>query len=141
MERYHATSVLSLTARLGRAVELINAGIGRMSALGANRTRRDGGNDVSDPLRTSRGGFHRPARIYEYRLSLKRAAASSATSAVMCHPQERRHWSRRSHPRRNPPLPVQADRSMSLSPRLLKLPTPENCQFKPTVPMKAAPVI
>ena len=25
---------------------------------------------------------------------------------------------------------------MSLSPRLLKLPTPENCQFKPTVPMK-----
>jgi hypothetical protein len=26
----------------------------------------------------------------------------------------------------------------SLSPRPLKLPTPENCQFKPTVPMKAA---
>src|SRR5215813_3170276 len=65
---YHATSVLSLTARhparaarldfkrfifdhaVGRA--LINAGIGRMSALGANRTRRDGGNDVNDPNQT-----------------------------------------------------------------------------------------
>src|SRR6266478_6914692 len=32
---------------LGRV--LINAGNGRMSALGANRTRRDGGNDVNDP--------------------------------------------------------------------------------------------
>ena len=31
---------------------LINAGIGRMSALGVNRTRRDGGNDVNDPERT-----------------------------------------------------------------------------------------
>src|SRR5262249_16359643 len=28
---------------------IINAGFGRMSALGANRTRRDGGNDVIDP--------------------------------------------------------------------------------------------
>src|SRR5262249_12171818 len=28
---------------------LINADIGRMSALGANRTRRDDGNDVNDP--------------------------------------------------------------------------------------------
>src|SRR5262245_52477932 len=28
---------------------LINAGIGRMSALGANRTRRDSGNDANDP--------------------------------------------------------------------------------------------
>src|SRR6516225_11522599 len=36
---------------LGRV--LINAGIGRMSALGANRTRRDGGNDLNDPKRTS----------------------------------------------------------------------------------------
>ena len=35
----------------GRAVgrALINADIGRMCALGANRTRRDGGNDVNDP--------------------------------------------------------------------------------------------
>src|SRR5262249_56386708 len=32
---------------LGRV--LMNAGLGRMSALGANRTRRDGGNDVNDP--------------------------------------------------------------------------------------------
>src|SRR5215813_3221504 len=64
MERYHATSALSLTTRhaawaerldfkrfiFGRAVGrvLINAGIGRISALGANRTRRDGGNDVND---------------------------------------------------------------------------------------------
>ena len=31
---------------------LIHAGIGRMSALGANRTRRDGGNDVNDPQQT-----------------------------------------------------------------------------------------
>jgi hypothetical protein len=30
---------------------------------------------------------------------------------------------------------------MSDSPRPLKLPMPENCQFNPTVPMKAAPVI
>jgi hypothetical protein len=35
-------------SELGRA--LINAGIGRMSALGANRTRRDGRNDVNDPI-------------------------------------------------------------------------------------------
>ena len=27
-------------------------GIGRMSALGANRTRRDGGNDAIDPERS-----------------------------------------------------------------------------------------
>ena len=61
--------MLSLTARhparaerldfkrfiFGRAVglALINAGIGRMSALGANRTRRDGENDLNDP--TARG--------------------------------------------------------------------------------------
>src|SRR5262249_17625264 len=32
---------------LGRV--LINAGNARRSALGANRTRRDGGNDVNDP--------------------------------------------------------------------------------------------
>jgi hypothetical protein len=31
---------------------LINAGIGRMSALGANRTHRDGGNDVNEPQET-----------------------------------------------------------------------------------------
>jgi hypothetical protein len=30
---------------------------------------------------------------------------------------------------------------MSLSLAPLKLPMPENCQFRPTVPMKAAPVI
>jgi hypothetical protein len=43
-----------LSQRLGaRLIELgrvlINAGIGRMSALGANRTRWDGGNVVNDP--------------------------------------------------------------------------------------------
>ena len=73
MERYHGTSVLSLTARhsaragrldfkkfiFGRAVgrALINAGIGRMSALGANRTRRDSRNDVNDPMRSLAGQF------------------------------------------------------------------------------------
>jgi len=36
-----------MRVELGRV--LINAGIGRMSALGANWTRRDGGNDVNDP--------------------------------------------------------------------------------------------
>jgi len=35
--------------------EMMNAGIGRMSALGANRTRRDSGNDVNDPDRTLSG--------------------------------------------------------------------------------------
>jgi len=61
MERYHATSVLSLTARhparaeavlisrdlfFGRAVGRVlkNLGFGRMSALRANRTCRDGRN-------------------------------------------------------------------------------------------------
>src|SRR5262249_18388225 len=38
--------------RAVRALVLINASIGRISALGANRTRRDGGNDVNDPIRT-----------------------------------------------------------------------------------------
>ena len=73
MERYHATSVLSLTARhparaerldfkrfvFGRAVGrvLINAGIGRRSAVGAKRTRRDGGNDVNDPKPSSAVGI------------------------------------------------------------------------------------
>ena len=42
-------TVVSSLADLGRV--LINAGLGRMSALGANRTRRDGGNDVNDPYR------------------------------------------------------------------------------------------
>src|SRR5262249_61734156 len=66
----HAASVLSLTARhpaqperldfkrfiFGRAVgrAFINAGIGRMSALGANRTRRDSGSQVNNPKRTTR---------------------------------------------------------------------------------------
>jgi hypothetical protein len=36
---------------------LIHAGIGRMSALGANRRRRDGGDDVNDPTRTLSGRF------------------------------------------------------------------------------------
>ena len=38
----------------GRAVgrALINAGIGRMSALGTNRTRRNDRNDVNDPEET-----------------------------------------------------------------------------------------
>src|SRR5437868_11285914 len=36
--------------RLGRV--LINASTGRMSAFGANRTRRDGGNDANDPEAT-----------------------------------------------------------------------------------------
>jgi len=35
------------------AVERINAGIGRVSTLGANRTRRDSGNDVNDPTPAS----------------------------------------------------------------------------------------
>ena len=78
MARYHATSVLSLTARhsarserldlkriiFGRAVcrVLINAGIARMSAREANRTRRDGGNDAIDPARTMGGQFCCPAQ-------------------------------------------------------------------------------
>jgi hypothetical protein len=37
-------------SELGRV--LTNAGLGRMSALGANRTRRDSGNDVNDPIQT-----------------------------------------------------------------------------------------
>src|SRR5262249_4860285 len=44
----------SCSPALGRA--LINAGIGQMSALGANRTRRDGGNDVKTYLVTIRRG-------------------------------------------------------------------------------------
>jgi len=30
---------------------------------------------------------------------------------------------------------------MSVSPRLLKLPMPENCQFNPTVPSEAEPAM
>jgi hypothetical protein len=66
MKRYHATSVLSLGTLRGRSVlisrdfifgravgrALINAGIGRMSALGTNRTRRNDRNDVNDPEET-----------------------------------------------------------------------------------------
>ena len=40
----------------------------------------------------------------------------------------------------HPPV-LELRKIMSLVPRLLKLPTPENCQFKPTVPIKAAPAI
>src|SRR5215471_16355181 len=36
---------------------LINAGMGRMSAIGENRTRRDGGNDVNDPTETLAAKF------------------------------------------------------------------------------------
>jgi len=35
----------------------------RMSALGANRTRRDGGNDVNDPNRTESGLKSRSAAV------------------------------------------------------------------------------
>src|SRR5215471_19795289 len=42
---------------------LINAGIGRMSALGAHRTRRDGGNDVNDPQLTSARSKCRTAAV------------------------------------------------------------------------------
>jgi hypothetical protein len=42
---------------------LINAGLGRMSALGANRTHRDSGNDVNDPKRTEAGLKSRSAAI------------------------------------------------------------------------------
>src|SRR5262245_3451219 len=45
-------ALIAILTRLGRV--LVNAGISRMSALGANRTRRDGGNDVNDPERKSR---------------------------------------------------------------------------------------
>src|SRR5262249_43271227 len=40
---------LSESAKVVLGRVLINAGIGRLSSLGANRTRRDGGNDVNDP--------------------------------------------------------------------------------------------
>jgi hypothetical protein len=39
-----------------------------------------------------------------------------------------------------PPI-LASRRSISLVPRLLKLPMPEDCQFKPTAPMKTEPVI
>ena len=42
---------------------LINAGIGRMSAPGANRTRRDGRNDVNDPEPTYAGLKSRSAAV------------------------------------------------------------------------------
>ena len=41
----------------------MNAGIGRMSALGANRTRQDGGNDVNDPKRSC-GAFFPMHRVF-----------------------------------------------------------------------------
>jgi hypothetical protein len=39
-----------------------------MSALGANRTRRDDGNDVNDPLRTSRVQFN-PIQLHDGQLT------------------------------------------------------------------------
>jgi len=39
------------------------AGTGRMSALGANRTRQDGGNDVNDPNRSLAGSKSRSAAV------------------------------------------------------------------------------
>src|SRR5262249_2656535 len=42
---------------------LVKAGISRMSALGANRTRRDGGNDVNDPFRTQAGSKSRSTAV------------------------------------------------------------------------------
>src|SRR6266404_5770375 len=49
---FAASSGVSKSAKVVLGRVLINAGNGRMSALGANRTRRDGGNDVNDPLRS-----------------------------------------------------------------------------------------
>jgi len=40
-----------------------DAGIGRTSAFGANRTRWDGGNDVNDPHRKSR--WYSPPGVIE----------------------------------------------------------------------------
>src|SRR6516164_3290094 len=42
----------------------MNAGIGRISALGANRTRRDGGNDVNDPQRPRRAIVYETAQLH-----------------------------------------------------------------------------
>jgi hypothetical protein len=47
--RQSQEEIQTLLDSLGRV--LINAGIGRVSALGANRTRRDDGNDVNDRMR------------------------------------------------------------------------------------------
>src|SRR6266851_8545816 len=44
---FAASSGVSKSAKVVLGRVLINAGNGRMSALGANRTRRDGGNDVN----------------------------------------------------------------------------------------------
>src|SRR5262249_1561906 len=51
------TENLKGSQRAVRALVLINAGIGRMSALRANRTRRDGRNDVNEATRTLSGRF------------------------------------------------------------------------------------
>ena len=63
----------------GRAVGrvLINAGIGRMSALGANRTRLDGGKDVNDPTAAMHG-----LTCYTYR----------AISGLRVNPMRRREF-------------------------------------------------
>ena len=66
MEGYHATSVLSLGAgasSVDRA--LINASIGRMYALGANRTRRDGERFVTariEKIARKIAGLNTPSR-------------------------------------------------------------------------------
>jgi hypothetical protein len=39
-----------------------------------------------------------------------------------------------------PPL-LASRKNMSVSPRRLKLPVPENCQFNPTAPSEAEPVM
>ena len=64
---------------LGRV--LINAGNGRMSALGANRTRRNGRNDVNDPKQTSAGSKLRSAAV--------------SCHGIMCYPFGRLHRRRR----------------------------------------------
>src|SRR5262249_32835698 len=64
---------------------LINAGIGRMSALGANRTRRDGGNDVNDPEPTKTPAeLARPRSVQLRSPQLERA--TKASSKVRAYP-------------------------------------------------------
>jgi len=74
-------------ARLGSGCVLINLGIGRIATLGADRTRRDGGTDVNDPVAD--------LRFIEHLCAARAACPLPCSEGVKTSAQDRREMSQK----------------------------------------------
>src|SRR5262249_41364241 len=101
---------LDITGPITEERVLINADIGRMSALGANRTRREGRNDVNDPLptlaqsksRTCNGLLPAPTTMAVIRC-MAGSGSRKAWNASRDEPRSRLHQKEQAAAREEPP--------------------------------------